>query len=87
MMAGNKDNAAEKDLAAIRERINKIDEQLQALINERAKFAQEVGVAKGDLAQAVDYYRPEREAEILRAVICCGCSGRSCRPVSRNRSR
>lgn len=68
MMAGNKDNAAEKDLAAIRKRINEIDEQLQALINERAKFAQEVGVAKGDLAQAVDYYRPEREAEILRAV-------------------
>ena len=27
-----------------------------------------MGLAKGDLAQAVDYYRPEREAEILRTI-------------------
>ncbi|MGI9273133.1 MAG: prephenate dehydratase [Woeseiaceae bacterium] len=58
----------EVDLAEIRQRINEIDERLQALINERAKFAQKVGVAKGELAQAVDYYRPEREAEVLRNV-------------------
>ena len=57
------------DLAEIRKRINEIDEQLQALINERARFAQQVGVAKGELGSAVDYYRPEREAEILRSVI------------------
>lgn len=59
---------AEVDLAGIRQRINEIDERLQALINERAKFAQQVGVAKGELAQAVDYYRPEREAEVLRNI-------------------
>ncbi len=58
-----------QDLAEIRKRINKIDEQIQALINERARFAQQVGVAKGELASAVDYYRPEREAEILRAIV------------------
>ncbi|MDH3338900.1 MAG: prephenate dehydratase [Gammaproteobacteria bacterium] len=58
-----------QDLAQIRKRINKIDEQIQALINERARFAQQVGVVKGELASAVDYYRPEREAEILRAIV------------------
>jgi chorismate mutase/prephenate dehydratase len=62
------DQASALDLAEIRQRINDIDERLQALINERAKYAQQVGVAKGELAQAVDYYRPEREAEVLRAV-------------------
>jgi chorismate mutase/prephenate dehydratase len=28
-----------------------------------------VGISKGDLSSAVDYYRPEREAEVLRAVL------------------
>ena len=69
-MAGKKNKAGSNDdLAAIRERINGIDAQIQALINERARFAQQVGVAKGELGAAVDYYRPEREAEILRAVV------------------
>jgi len=67
-MANNKSKPADADLAEIRQRINEIDEQLQSLINERAKYAQKVGLAKGDLAQAVDYYRPEREAEILRTI-------------------
>ena len=57
------------DLAEIRKCINGIDERLQALINERATIAQQVGAAKGDLGSAVDYYRPEREAEVLRAVL------------------
>ena len=67
-MAANKENTAAPDLAEIRKRINEIDERIQSLINERARFAQQVGVAKGELAHAVDYYRPEREAEILRAI-------------------
>ena len=67
-MAANKETTAAPDLGEIRKRINEIDERIQALINERARFAQEVGVAKGELAHAVDYYRPEREAEILRAI-------------------
>ncbi len=67
-MADNKSKPADADLAEIRQCINEIDEQLQSLINERAKYAQKVGLAKGDLAQAVDYYRPEREAEILRTI-------------------
>ena len=67
-MAANEENTAAPDLAEIRNRINDIDERIQALINERARFAQQVGVAKGELASAVDYYRPEREAEILRTI-------------------
>jgi chorismate mutase/prephenate dehydratase len=68
-MAGGDDKSTNLDLAEIRERINEIDKRLQALISERAKIAQQVGVAKGDLGSAVDYYRPEREAEVLRKVL------------------
>ena len=68
MSGAGKDKNAQ-DLAEIRKRINAIDERLQALINERATIAQQVGVAKGDLGSAVDYYRPDREAEVLRAVV------------------
>ena len=56
------------DLAKIRERIDEIDERIQSLINERARFAQQVGFSKGKLASPVDYYRPEREAEVLRKI-------------------
>ena len=69
MAAGSKKDGSSTDLGEIRKRINEVDEQLQALINERARFAQQVGVAKGELASAVDYYRPEREAEVLRGII------------------
>lgn len=68
-MAGSEKNTESLDLAEIRKRINDVDERLQALINERATIAQQVGVAKGDLGSAVDYYRPEREAEVLRNVL------------------
>jgi len=68
-MAGMDKKKTDADLAEIRKRINEIDERLQRLINERAEIAQQVGVAKGDLASAVEYYRPEREAEVLRDVL------------------
>lgn len=57
------------DLAAIRARIDGIDQHIQSLIQERAEFARQVGVAKGPLKAAVDYYRPEREAQVLRRVV------------------
>lgn len=67
-MAKPKDKkSAIADLSQMRKRIDDVDMQIQDLINERARFAQQVGRSKGDLA-AVDYYRPEREAEVLRAV-------------------
>src|SRR5210317_459979 len=68
-MAGGDEKTGDLDLGEIRERINAIDERIQGLINDRAKIAQQVGIAKGKLASAVDYYRPEREAEVLRKVM------------------
>lgn len=61
--------AATADLPALRERIDGIDRRIQELIAERARFAGQVGKAKGKLAAAVDYYRPEREAQVLRRVV------------------
>src|SRR6476620_9071735 len=57
------------DLVAVRAQIDGIDRQIQALIAERALWAHQVGKAKGKLAAAVDYYRPEREAQVLRQVV------------------
>ncbi len=57
------------DLAELRQRIDGIDRHIQELIAERAQFANQVGKAKGKLAAAVDYYRPEREAQVLRRVV------------------
>ena len=57
------------DLATLRARIDEIDLRIQELISERARYAGQVGRAKGKLAAAVDYYRPEREAQVLRRVV------------------
>src|SRR4051812_30451955 len=56
-------------LADARQRIDSIDRDIQALIAERAGWARKVGKAKGPLRAAVDYYRPEREAQVLRMAI------------------
>ena len=56
-------------LSDVRGRIDGIDLQIQALIAERARWAQQVGKAKGPLKAAVDYYRPERESQVLRQVL------------------
>ncbi|QIK81777.1 prephenate dehydratase [Lysobacter sp. HDW10] len=63
------DQPSPTDLAALRVRIDGIDNTIEQLILERARYARQVGQAKGDLAAAVDYYRPEREAQVLRRVI------------------
>ena len=57
------------DLAQVRVQIDGIDQQIQSLIKQRAHWAHQVGKAKGKLAAAVDYYRPEREAQVLRRVV------------------
>jgi chorismate mutase/prephenate dehydratase len=56
------------DLAGIRGRIDRIDAEIQRLIEDRARLAREVGASKAASA-AVDFYRPEREAEVLRNVV------------------
>ena len=59
----------EPDLPELREQIDGLDRHIQALIAQRAQFAGQVGRAKGKLAAAVDYYRPESEAQVLRRVV------------------
>ena len=61
--------APEMNLGDVRGRIDGIDRQIQQLIAERAGWAHQVGKAKGPLKAAVDYYRPERESQVLRMVI------------------
>ncbi len=58
----------EKQLASIRKRIDQLDEQLQQLINERAALAQEVAQVKLAAGEEAIFYRPEREAQVLRQV-------------------
>ena len=57
------------DLGSIRERIDEIDARIHALLNERARFAQLVGISKTKAGKAVDFYRPEREAQVLRKAL------------------
>jgi chorismate mutase/prephenate dehydratase len=50
----------------MRRAIDLVDERIHALINERAKLAQQVGISKHADGHTVDFYRPEREAQVLR---------------------
>ena len=68
-MAKKKLVAAPLSLTDARQRIDAIDRSIQGLIAERAGWAHQVGKAKGPLKAAVDYYRPEREAQVLRMVV------------------
>ena len=56
------------DLTAVRKDIDRLDEQIQDLISERARLAFRVRKSKRSSNQAIDYYRPEREAQVLRRV-------------------
>jgi chorismate mutase / prephenate dehydratase len=66
-------------LQQIRARIDLLDEQIQTLINARAQCAQEVAALKSGVSVAADasgkaetapaFYRPEREAQVLRNVM------------------
>jgi len=58
------------DLSDVRREIDAIDVEIQALLNARASAALKVAEVKLAEAQgsAVDFYRPEREAQILRSV-------------------
>ena len=55
-------------LAVLRSKIDTVDERLQSLIAERARYAKEVGTVKG-LTRTAEFYRPEREAQVLRRVV------------------
>jgi chorismate mutase / prephenate dehydratase len=55
---------------SIRGRIDEIDRRIHELLNERARHAQQVGVSKrSEGLSTADFYKPEREAQVLRQAI------------------
>jgi chorismate mutase/prephenate dehydratase len=56
-------------LSDLRARIDTVDEQLHELLNQRARLAQQAGISKHSDGHTVDFYRPEREAEVLRRAL------------------
>ncbi|MDO4441748.1 MAG: prephenate dehydratase [Moraxella sp.] len=58
-----------KQVGELRQAIDQIDTQIQSLINERASIAQKVAIAKKDHENHPIFYRPEREAQVLKAVM------------------
>ena len=53
-----------KKVAELRALVDAIDKELVDLLNKRAKLALKIRVAKGNS----EYYRPQREAEVLLRV-------------------
>jgi len=56
-------------LADIRNRIDEIDKSIQDLVSERASCAAQVAKVKQQQGETGHFYRPEREAQVLRAVM------------------
>jgi chorismate mutase/prephenate dehydratase len=63
------DSAPPQPLEDLRAQIDRLDEEIQAAMNRRAGLAQRVAEAKRARGDDADFYRPDREAEILRRVI------------------
>ncbi len=68
--------ADDRDLDQVRADIDAIDRELQALLNRRAGCAQRVAEiklaearARGESGEDVVYYRPEREAQVLKGIM------------------
>lgn len=59
---------AEDKLGELRRRIDAIDSDLARLIGERARLALEVAKVKAAAGESDCFYRPEREAEVLRRI-------------------
>ena len=61
----------EQELKGLRKRIDSIDQQLLQLISERAHCAQSVAHVKqaAEPGKEIVFYRPEREAQVLRRIM------------------
>jgi chorismate mutase/prephenate dehydratase len=57
------------ELENIRAQIDAVDDQIHQLINARAQLARAVGISKHRDGHVVDFYRPEREAQVLRRAL------------------
>ena len=69
MINDDQNTTASLDLVQIREDIDSVDMQIQQLINRRAKLAEAVAKAKFAAEENPLFYRPEREAQVLRNVM------------------
>jgi chorismate mutase/prephenate dehydratase len=58
----------QRELALVRQQIDSLDGQLLELLNQRARFAQQVGEIKARHGEAGFIYRPEREAQVLHRI-------------------
>lgn len=62
------EKSGEDAIKSLRGKIDALDAEIQDLISQRARHAKEIGVLKG-LTSTAEYYRPEREAQVLRKVV------------------
>lgn len=58
-----------EEIGQLRQQIDDIDEKLQNLINARADLAKKIAVVKKHHEDHPIFYRPEREAQVLKAVM------------------
>ncbi|MGQ9425933.1 prephenate dehydratase [Gilvimarinus sp. F26214L] len=69
-MSKDTEQQENEQLRALREQIDSIDSEIERLISERAKCAQDVAaVKKAEGETDVHFYRPEREARVLRKIM------------------
>ena len=57
------------NLESVRTKIDSIDDQILALIEQRAECASEVARVKRETGETSNFYRPEREAQVLQKVM------------------
>ncbi|WP_066013183.1 MULTISPECIES: prephenate dehydratase [Endozoicomonas] len=60
---------AEEKLGQLRIQIDSLDQKILDLISERARCAQEVARVKTEADPSAVFYRPEREAQVLRKIM------------------
>jgi chorismate mutase/prephenate dehydratase len=71
-MTNNSFTTEAEELGKLRDEIDSVDQQIQQLVNQRAKCAQKVADVKEHFSkpgESVVFYRPEREAQVLRRVM------------------
>jgi chorismate mutase/prephenate dehydratase len=71
-MTNNSFTTETEELNKLRDEIDNIDQNIQQLVNRRAQCAQKVADVKEHFSQpgeSVVFYRPEREAQVLRRVM------------------
>jgi len=66
-MTSSSRDAALAELARLRRNIDEIDDVLVKLLNQRARWALEVGAAKRGVDLPI--YEPDREADVMRHVL------------------